>query len=457
MRVAVVGGGLTGLVAARGLAGAGHETVLLEAGDRLGGVIRTVKQDGFLIETGPESFVTRKPALLGLCRELGLEDELVFADPSRRSRVFARGRLRPLPAGVGVAPTRLAPLLASGIFGPFEKLRLSADLVLPARAATGDKSLGAVIRRRLGGAALDRLVAPLAAGIYAADPDRLSLAATFPEILEAARRGSLIRHLSPARTRGGSPPSPFATLQGGLESLVARLAEDLGGADVRTGARVARLYRSEPGWGLDLSGGAIVEGDAAILAVPAAEAARLLAGVLPGASGLLAGFRRATTAVVTLGYGEGAVPIPDSNGFVVAHDACLPITAATFSSSKWPGRAPARRVLVRAYLGRGGDPLDPGADDGELVERALSGLGIVTGWRADPVLARVDRWVDAMPQYGVGHLDRVAAVEREVAAVPGVILAGADYRGIGLGDCVGQGRDAAQVAASSRGPGRRPR
>ncbi|MGH7563748.1 MAG: protoporphyrinogen oxidase [Gemmatimonadota bacterium] len=446
MRVAVVGGGLSGLAAARALGRSGHEIVLLEGKDRLGGVIRTVRKDGFLIETGPESFVTRKPALLDLCRALGLEDELLFADRSRPTGVFARGRLRPLPAGVGIAPTSLRPVLGSGILTPLEKLRLLTDLFLPARAAAGDESLGSVVRRRLGEAALDRLVAPIAAGIYGADPDRLSLAATFPEILKAARRGSLIRNLRPAEPGGGSPPSPLATLRDGLGRLVERWVEDSEGVDVRTGARVARMDRIEVGWRLELAGGAVLEADAAILAIPAAEAARLLAADLPGAARLLQAFRRVTTAVVTLGYEAGDVPVPGSNGFVVARDERLPITAVTFSSSKWPGRAPPGRVLVRVYLGREDDPIDSGADDGELVRRALAGLGIVTGWRADPILARVDRWVDAMPQYDVGHLDRVAAVEGELGAAPRVLLAGADYRGIGLADCVAQGEIAARRA-----------
>ena len=193
MRAAVVGAGVTGLVAARELAGAGHDVVLLEAADRPGGVVRTVRREGFLIETGPESFVTRKPALLDLCRELGLSEEVVRGRPAGRTLVYARGALRQLPEGISLLPTRLGPLLTSGILSPREKARAALDLILPAGRIGEDAPLGRVVGRRMGRAVLDRLVAPLAAGIYGADPGRMSLAATFPEILEAARRGSFLR------------------------------------------------------------------------------------------------------------------------------------------------------------------------------------------------------------------------------------------------------------------------
>lgn len=444
MRTAVVGGGLTGLVAARELAGAGHEVVLLEATDRLGGMIRTVRQDGYLIETGPESFLTRKPALLDLCREVGLENEVVFARVAGRTSVYARGALRPLPAGVQVLPTRLGPLLASGVLSPLEKLRLAADLVLPARRISGDGTLGGVVGGRLGRATLDRLVAPLAAGIYGADPDRMSLAATFPEILAAARRGSLLRWAGGGWGAAGDPASPpFATLRGGLGALVDRLLEDRRGAELRTGARAHRLVRDGEGWRLEVRGGGAVRAERLLLAVPAGEAARIVAPASPGAARLLAGLRRVSTAIVTLAYDAGDVAA-HGNGFVVARDAGLPITACTFSSSKWPGRAPGGRVLLRLYLGRAEDPLEPGIDDEELVRRARDGLEAATGWGAAPVLSRVDRAPDALPQYDLGHLDRVAEIERELAALPGVAVAGADFGGVGLADCVAQGRAAAR-------------
>ena len=458
MRIAVVGGGLTGLVAARELAGSGHDVVLLEAADRFGGVVQTVRRDGFLIETGPESFVTRKPALLDLCHELGLEGELVYGRASGRTSVYARGALRPLPAVVAFLPTRLRPLLASGILSPLETLRVAADLVLPAGQIEADATLGHVVGGRLGRAALDRLVAPLAAGIYGADPDRMSLAATYPEILEAARRGSLLRHAGRSRARERDPAvPPFATLRDGLGALVDRLVEDRRGAELRAGVKVDRVVREREGWRLEIRGGEAIRAERLLLTVPAAEAARIVAVESPGTARLLAAFRRVSTAVVTFAWDAGAVAVPDGNGFVVARDAGLPITACTFSSSKWPGRAPEGRVLVRAYLGRSDDPLDPRAADEDLVRRARAGLEAAAGWSAAPILSRVDRAEDAMPQYGVAHLDRVAEVERALESLPGVAVTGADYRGVGLADCVAQGRAAAQRLIGYHGSGEQGR
>lgn len=437
----MVGGGLTGLVAARELAEAGHEVVLLEAADRLGGLVSTVRRDGLLIETGPDSFVTRKPAMLELCRELGLGDEIIYGRMPGGASVYARGALRPLPGGAAPIPTRLRPLLASGILTRLETLRAAADRVLPAGRIAGDATLGEVVGRRMGRAVLDRLAAPLAAGIYGADPDRLSLAATFPEILAAARQGSLLRH-----RRTGPEPAlpPFATLHQGLGSLIDRLVEDRRGAELRTGVEVEGAVRQGGRWRLEGRAGGEVVADRLLLAVPAARTARIIARESPAAARLLAGFRRVSTAVVTLAWEAGAVPAPDGNGFVVARDASLPITACTFSSSKWPGRAPADRVLLRVYLGHARDPLAPGTADDVLIHRARAGLEAVLGWNAAPWLVRVDRAEDALPQYELGHLDRVSEVERELESLPGVALAGADYRGAGLADCVAQGQAAAR-------------
>lgn len=445
MRAAVVGGGLTGLAAARELAGSGHDVVVLEAAARFGGVVRTLRQDGFLIETGPESFVTRRPALLDLCSELGLGEEIVYGHVLGRTLVYAREGLRPLPETDALLPTRLRPLLASGILSPLETLRVAADLVLPGGRIGSDATLGDIVGRRMGRAALDRLVAPLAAGIYAADPDRMSLAATFPEILEAARGGSLLRHRRRTRASAGDRARPsFATLRGGLGALVDRLVEDRRGAELVTGVEVDRVIRDGRGWRLEVRGGDAIRAERLVLAVPAAEAARLLTPESPAAARLLGRFRRVSTAVVTLAWDAAAVTAPAGNGFVVARDAGLPITACTYSSSKWPGRAPAGRVLVRVYLGRADHPIGPQTCDEDLIGRARAGLETAIGWSAVPLLSRIDRAEEGMPQYDLGHLDRVSDVERAIESLPGVAVAGADYRGVGLADCVAQGRAAAR-------------
>ncbi len=449
MRIAVVGGGVTGLVAAWSLARAGRDVVLLEADDRLGGKIRTERREGFLFETGPDSFLTTKPEAAALCAALGLAGELVTPRPGR-ARVWARGALHPLPDGTRPLPTRLTPLLASRLFTWPEKARIAADLVLPGGAPAGDESLGRLVKRRMGRAMVDRLAAPLLAGIHAADPDLLSVEATFPALLEAERRhGSLLRGLRRSaaagrgrRVPGGDAAPPFATLASGLESLVGALAGALArespGAQVRTGAPVRALAASGGGWRIALDGEE-VEAEGLVLAVPAHTAGRLLAGASPAAAALLDRWSSVSTAVVTLGYRSAEVPPLEGHGFVVAGDQPARITGCTFVSSKWPGRAPDGHALLRVYLGHARRPVDLSAADDTLAAIARKDLERAAGIAAEPVLQDVARWPRAMPQYAVGHLSRVAAVRREVAGLPPLALAGAGYEGTGLSDCVRQG------------------
>jgi oxygen-dependent protoporphyrinogen oxidase len=435
-----VGGGIAGLASAWALSRAGHEVALLESEPRLGGKIRTERDAGFLFEAGPDSFLTTKPHAVALCRELGLGAELVEARPGK-AYVWARGTLHPIPAGTRLLPTRLGPLIASRLFSLAEKSRIVADLLLPGGAAAGDESLGRLVTRRMGRAMVERLAGPLLAGIHAADPDRLSVEATFPILLEAERRhGSLIRGL---RAIGpAAPRAAFATLAGGLGTLVDRLAERLAGADLRTGARVRELARAGDAWKLELDHGTI-ETDGIVLAVPAHVAATLLAGVASRAAALLAGVEWVSTAVITLGYRAADAPALSGHGFVVALDQPARITGCTWVSSKWPGRAPEGHVLLRAYLGHALQPVDLEADDVALAGSARADLARAIGLAADPVLEDVARWPSAMPQLAVGHRARVAAVERELARLPGVALAGAGVRGSGIPGSIAQGLAAA--------------
>lgn len=461
---------MAGLAAARALAAAGHAVTLLERDAVLGGKIRTARSGGFLVESGPDSFLAAKPSAIALCREVGLGGEIVSAREPRRVAVYAAGALHPLPDGVRLVPTRLMPILRSSLFTAVEKARIAADLVLPARPPAGDESVGSLIRRRLGRAALDRLVAPLIGGIYGADPEQLSAEATFPHLCRAERdHGSLIRGARAAmdaadaddadtgNAAGAAAPtarSPFVTLAGGMGSLIERVAETLAGHDLRKSAAVARLARSGAGYRLDLEDGTAVEAEGVVLAAPAMEAARILTRLAPTAASLLAGIEHVSTAVVSLGFKAGDLPTLDGHGFVVARDQPSPITACTWSSSKWPDRAPPHCALLRAYLGSAVAPVDLEQPDERLVAAARDGIARTMGVAAEPVIARVHRWPAAMPQYAVGHRDRVARIEAEVAGFPRLALAGAAYDGVGIPDAIASGLSAARrVAGSSRAAG----
>jgi len=454
VRVAVVGGGITGLAAAYGLSKAegahGVEVTLYEQAPRLGGKILTERVGGFILEAGPDSFLTSKPEALALSRALGLEEDLVGTGPDRTVYVLSRGRLHPLPEGLAlVAPTRILPFLRSGLFTLPEKARIGVELLLPPRRVDGDESLGAFVRRRLGRAALDRIAAPLLAGIYAGDAEQLSLEATFPMLRDLERRhgsviaGMLARRRAAANADGRLPL--FVTLRGGLDRLVERLRAALEGVEVRTGTRVEAIARKGSGYLLDHSTGERTRADAVILTTPAFAAASLLQPLAPEAASLLRHIPYASTATVSLAFREGDIPALRGHGFVVARGEGWRITACTWASAKWPDRAPPGFALLRAYVGGASDAAVLEQSDEEILQVVREELHAAMGIAATPVFWRIVRWPASMPQYTVGHLERLAAVEAALASYPGIVLAGAGYRGIGLPDCIRQGLAAAAV------------
>ncbi|HXG14612.1 MAG TPA: protoporphyrinogen oxidase [Calidithermus sp.] len=462
MRLAVVGGGIAGLAAAhralevareRGLR---LELALVEARTRLGGTIATERAAGFTVEAGPDAFLTEKPAALALCRRLGLESRLVGTDQRfRRVWVWRRGRLVPVPEGFQfLAPARLGPLLGSPLFSWRGKARLALDLVLPRGPSGEDESLAGFVRRRLGREVLERVAQPLVAGVYGADPEELSLRATVPRFFELERRHrSLILGLRRA-ARSGSPADAsgarfglFASLAGGMDELVAALAARLPAGATHLGQRVVALERRPDGWRLRSAEGATWEADRVILAAEAHAAARLLRAVDPPLATLLQVIPYTSSVTVALGYRRADVPHPlDGFGFLVPRTEARDVLACTFASVKFPGRAPAGHVLLRAFLG---GALNPGVlelDDAELVARVRRDLRDALGVAAEPVLVRLWRHPAALPQYAVGHQATVAAIERRLAGLPGLHLAGAAYRGVGIGDCVRSGEAAAEAA-----------
>jgi oxygen-dependent protoporphyrinogen oxidase len=456
-RVAVIGGGISGLAAAHRLTELGRETGrpvdvrLFEAGPRVGGVIHTERHDGFVIEAGPDSFLSEKPEALALCKRLGLTDRLIGTQEEfRRTYVVRDGRLRVLPDGfLLMAPTRFWPLVTTPLFSWPGKLRMALDLVLP-RGRGGDETLSDFVTRRLGREALERVAQPLVGGIYTADPKRLGLAATMPRFLEMERASRSIilgmwrqQRVTAQRNRdSGARWSLFLSLDDGLQSLVDALVRHLPDSTIQLEHPITRLERGDGGgWRLD---GAF-ECDAVIVATPAHAAAALLAPLDATLAAELDAIQYASSAIVSLAFRREEIPHPlDGFGFVIPHAEGLHLLAGSFSSLKYPGRSPAEWVLVRAFVGGALQPELVELEDTELVATVRRDLGALLGIRAEPSVSRIARWRRAMPQYEVGHVSRVARIHASAAAL-GLQLAGNAYGGVGIPDCIRSGEHAAEA------------
>jgi oxygen-dependent protoporphyrinogen oxidase len=459
--IVIVGGGIAGLAAAYRLITSepSLQVTLIEASERLGGKIVTERVDGFIIEGGPDSFLASKPRGVELSEEIGLTDRLQGVTPRpKRAFILHGGRLHELPEGLtGLVPTRLAPLARSSLLSPMGKARVALDYVLPARHDGKDESLGAFVRRRLGREAWERLVEPLAAGIYAADGEDLSLTATFPQLRDAElKHGGLIRGVLAARaaaSAAGASRSAFLTPAGGLDELVSPLESQLrrSRASIRTGVAANAIFDSDNSYGISLACGESLRADAVIIATPAFAAATLLAGLERAVATDLAAIQYASTAIVSLAFRRDEIPHKlDGHGYVVPRAEGSPILACTWSSRKWDGRAPAGYELVRIFIGRAGDlQIDvETADDELLLSIARREVAAHLGVNAAPRLVRVHRWPRAMPQYALGHPDRVSRIEMALHANPGLFLAGSAYHGVGLPDCIVSGERAADMAVT---------
>jgi protoporphyrinogen/coproporphyrinogen III oxidase len=450
--VAIVGGGIGGLTAAHALNKRGVPFVLLEASDSFGGVIRSERESGFSWEAGPDAILAQKPEGVALCRELGLGERLVPTNPVTKAiYVLRRGRLHPLPEGMMLAvPTRVMPFLTSGLFSWPGKVRMGLDLLIPRRRENGDESIASFLRRRFGQESVDLLGEPLLAGIHSGDPERLSMRATFPRFVEMERRsGSLIRALMfVGRRPHGSPGSAFYSLDGGLTSLVQALVGRLPAPSLRPSTPVTSVGRAGETFRIEIAGHDPIDARAVVLASPPPRAAPLLGALDAALSESLSAISCASTSTVVLGYRRSDVDHPlDGYGLLVPRLEGLRTTALSFVSTKFPGRAPEGHVLLRAFLGGARDPhvLDRG--DAELIEIVRNEMGPVVGLRGTPVVSRVHRWPAATPQMEVGHLERVASVEKRLAEIPGLFVTGAGLRVTGIPDVVADATRTAEAAA----------
>jgi oxygen-dependent protoporphyrinogen oxidase len=435
--VLIIGGGITGLTAAYEVARRGGRPIVYEAAARTGGLIYTERADGFTIEAGPDSVLASKPAALDLVRRLGLESEVQGVRPPGGAFVLRDGALYrlPQPSFLGI-PLSKPALDAYDLLPPAARQRMAAEPDVPRRTSGGDESVGAFFRRRFGPDTVDLIAQPLLGGIHAGDIERLSMRSLFPRLLDLEREhGSVMRAPIAASSAGPAGPAGFASLRGGMGSLVRALESALPPGTIRRGSPVTSLAGVRTG------------SEPVIVAAPAFAAARAIESLDPEAARLCAGVPYVSTASVALAWPRALVPHPlEGTGFVVArrHSAAR-ITACTWVSSKWEGRAPEGTALVRAFIGGAHDPDAASLPEADLVQIVRRDLAAVIGVAAEPSLARVYRWPSAGAQHLVGHLDRVEEIDRRLRPY-GVIVAGSGFRAVGIPDCIADARRAAAEA-----------
>jgi protoporphyrinogen/coproporphyrinogen III oxidase len=443
--VVIVGAGIAGLSAAYELQQRGLSFVILERGPRTGGVILSEQIDGYTIDGGPDSLLTQKPEAIKLCEELGISDRLVPTKPPRLAFIQRGGRLHPLPASsvLGI-PTRLGPFIRTQLFTWPGKVRMGAELFVAPRKDDADESIGSFMRRRFGDEAVTYLAEPLLAGIHAGDVERLSIGALFPRLVDAERKhGSLLRAFRRQPRSSVSPDGVFRSLPGGLSELVDALVRALPPSAIRFNTAAARLATNP--LRVETADGEAIAGRAVILAAPAYVTSRLTRDVDATISRLCGEVEYASSGTIALAFPRAAVAHPlNGSGFVVPRVEGSGILAASWLSSKWPHRAPDDRVLMRAFVGGGRDPEALQQTDAELVARALSALRALLGITGEPLLTRVYRFERASAQHEVGHMDRMAAIDRALAARPGLFVTGSGFRGVGIPDCVADARATAR-------------
>lgn len=464
--VVIIGGGITGLSTAWYLEQQAHakgerlKYTLLEASNRWGGKIitETIDEPGmspFVVEGGPDSFITQKPWALALAHELGLADRVMGTNDSQRKvYVLNRGRPTPLPDGVLlIVPTRFLPFARSSLISPLGKLRMGLDLFIPRRRDDGDETLADFIRRRLGQEALDKIAEPLLSGIYNAEAEKQSLLATFPRFRDLEKQhGSLIKGMLAARRKAprktGAEPSLFTSFVGGTQELVDALVSHLSG-DLRLNVSVSKVMPTAQGkYAVEMSDGAALTADAVVLATPAYTSAALLQAFAPEAADRLDSIRYVSTGTISLAYRAQDIPnLLQGFGLVIPHSEKRPINAVTISSTKFNQRAPDGYTLLRVFFGGSRSPESMALDDDSLRQVVRTELQTLLGIRVEPLFDRIYRWHNANPQYDAGHLELLEAIE--AALRPGIYVTGSAYRGVGIPDCVHQAQQTAKQVFSS--------
>ena len=464
--IVIIGGGVAGLGAAykvRRAADAGHEVdfVLIEKDPRIGGKLLTERVGEFIVDGGSDAFIAQKPAVMRVAQLAGFADHRMPSDESRKKTlILKKGRLYSMPDGVmQFAPTKFWPFATTGLFSWPGKLRAGMDLFIPKRrlgpGESNDETLESLVVRRMGHEILDRLAEPLVGGVHASDPALMSLAATFPNLLDMEQRhGSLVRGFLAQRKMAeqvkrkypADPDNPrtfFNSFLGGMQELPDGMAAAAGRDRVRTGVTATRIERAAGAWRVHTSAGDVIEADGVIVATEGWAASDLTAAVDSELSALIATIPHSSSATVSLGFDTDELGFSlDAFGVLCPLVEHRSLMAATYSSTKWPNRAPEGKALLRGFVGGPHNQAIMGKSDEELVEITKSEMRAILGLKAEPVFGRVYRWINGMPQYTMGHLDRVCRIEHRVSQLPGLGLGGGSYRGIGIPNCIESGEAA---------------
>jgi oxygen-dependent protoporphyrinogen oxidase len=461
-RIAIIGGGISGLSAAFHLekaraAGAEVEYSLLESGQRLGGCLSSDHIEGCLVEAGPDSFLTEKPWAIALCKELGLGDQLIGSnDSQRKTYIVVQGKLVVMPDGLMfMVPTRLVPTALSPLFSWSTKLRMAQELLHPPRPMQDDETVAQLVERHFGAEVVDRLADPLLSGVYGGDAAKLSARAVLPRFVEMEEKyGSLSRamlaaHNKMAQVAGKQPPRPlFTSLRDGMQQMVDAIVGRLDPQAIRLRRHVRRVYPENGGWRVSIEMNGDERYDAVILATPANVAGQLLDGVDQELAHSLLGITYSSSVTVTLGYyKEQLAKLPPGFGFLVPRSEGTRMLACTFVHNKFPHRAPENKGILRCFLGGARDEAIFALSDEDLLATVQREIRSLVKVDARPIFSRVYRWREAMAQYEPGHIARVADIEKRVAAIPGLAIAGNAYHGIGVPDCVRSGMDAANTVS----------
>jgi oxygen-dependent protoporphyrinogen oxidase len=462
-RIAIVGGGISGLSAAFYLekaraAGAELEYSLFESGQRLGGSMYSDRVEGCLVEAGPDSFLTEKPWASALCNELGIADQLIGSnDAQRKTYIVVNGRLIVMPDGLMfMVPTRILPTALSPLFSWGTKIRMARELLHPPRPMQDDETVAELVERHFGAEVVDRLADPLLAGVYGGDSAKLSARAVLPRFVEMEEKyGSLSRAMLAAHkkmTQAGhkQPPRPlFSSLKEGMQQLVDAVLDRLDPEAIRMRNHVRRVYPEDGGWRVSIEMNGDECFDAVILATPANVAGTLLDGVDRGLARNLLDITYSSSITVTLGYYLDQLKgLPPGFGFLVPRSEGTRMLACTFVHNKFPHRAPQGQGILRCFLGGARDEAALALSDDEILEEVHRELRDIVQLDARPMFTRIYRWRGAMAQYESGHIARVQRIEKRVAEIPGLALAGNAYHGIGVPDCIRSGMEAANAVAS---------